>query len=206
MIDLYLVYQFIKRLSTPFEDWSTYKTGVIDKRGNILIKKEDRNSEQNKSFSKFDLLILKLKLLLSKLPYGSSKLASYIAALWLIKENYNEETNNLNEEYENIEEMFLEFYSFYITEVLNLQEDAVTVGSGAIAGLGVGDQGEPGLTRTQQKKHTKRAASTFRKPFSDTLDEAETVEDELADDSETPKSRSRYYRIKKHIKPSERLT
>ena len=70
-----------------FDAWPSFKTGVINDKGEILIKKQDRSREQRDSFGKFDLMILKLKKLLAKIPGGSTKLASYAAALWLIKEN-----------------------------------------------------------------------------------------------------------------------
>ena len=38
-VDLYIVYQFIRRLATPFKEWPAYKTGVIDERGNIKKNK-----------------------------------------------------------------------------------------------------------------------------------------------------------------------
>ena len=34
VVDLYLVYSFIRRLVTPFEKWDAFKTGVIDNKGN----------------------------------------------------------------------------------------------------------------------------------------------------------------------------
>lgn len=87
VVDLFLVYQFLRRLATPFEKWPAYESGVIDKDGNILKNKSERNTKSEKdSFGKFDLMILKLKKLLAKVPGGSSRLASYAAALWLIKE------------------------------------------------------------------------------------------------------------------------
>ena len=55
VVDLFVVYQFIKRLATPFNKWDAYKTGVIDERGNILIKpgmrdKPQLDSSQNSIF------------------------------------------------------------------------------------------------------------------------------------------------------------
>ena len=87
LVDLYVVYRILRKLTTPFDKWDAYKTGVIDASGNILKKSKDRltNVEQ-KSFNKFDLMILKLKKLLEKLPGGKTKFASYAAALLLIKE------------------------------------------------------------------------------------------------------------------------
>lgn len=82
-----MLYQFLRRLATPFEKWKAFASGVIDKDGNILIKREDRTADQKTTFSKFDLLVLKLKKLLAKIPGGSTRIASYAAALWLIKES-----------------------------------------------------------------------------------------------------------------------
>ena len=33
VVDIFLVYQFLRRLATPFEKWEAFKTGVIDKEG-----------------------------------------------------------------------------------------------------------------------------------------------------------------------------
>ena len=86
LVDLFLVYQFVRRLATSFEKWDAFKEGVIDKDGKILIKKKDRTRDQKKTFGLFDLMVLNMKKLLGKLPGGSSKIASYAAALFLIKE------------------------------------------------------------------------------------------------------------------------
>ena len=60
-VDMFVVYQFIRRLATPFKKWEGYKTGVIDDKGNILVKPKDRTPAQNRSFKVFDVMILKLK-------------------------------------------------------------------------------------------------------------------------------------------------
>lgn len=149
MIDLYLVYQFLKRLTMSFDTWPSFKTGVISDKGEILIKKQNRSREQNDSFGKFDLMILKLKKLLAKIPGGSTKLASYAAALWLIKEN-NEYAD------EALMEQQLLSYMDYIKENVDVNkkfnlifEDAIvnSVGSGKIDGIGIGAKGEPGMSK-----------------------------------------------------------
>ena len=87
IVDLFLVFNFIKRLVTPFEKWEAYKEGIIDEKGNLLIKRKDfvKNSQKS-AFGIFDQMILNLKKLLGKLPGGQTKLASYASALWLIRE------------------------------------------------------------------------------------------------------------------------
>ena len=102
LVDLYLVYRVLRQLTTPFENWDAYKTGVIDAEGNLIKKAYDRRTaEEQESFTKFDLLMLKLKKVLSVLPFGKTKLASYAAALFLIKEEKNLTEENLEERFMN---------------------------------------------------------------------------------------------------------
>ena len=70
LVDLYLVYRILRLFTTPFAEWEANKTGVIDDEGNIVVPSEKRTIAQDDSFTKFDLLILKLKRVLEKLPFG----------------------------------------------------------------------------------------------------------------------------------------
>ena len=81
LVDLYVVYRILRKLTTPFINWPAYKTGVIDASGNILKKSKDRTNTEDQSFNKFDLMILKLKKLLEKIPGGKTKFASYAACV-----------------------------------------------------------------------------------------------------------------------------
>jgi len=133
LVDLYLVYRILRLFTTPFAEWEAFKTGVIDDGGNIIVPPEKRTPAQEDSFTKFDLLISKLKRVLEKLPFGKSKLASYAAALFLLKEE-----KNIREE--TLEEQFLEYYNgqSYLTE----DAPANNVGDGKIAGT-KGDPPKP---------------------------------------------------------------
>jgi hypothetical protein len=155
IIDIYLIYQFIRRLVTPFDQMEAFKQGIIDKDGKFLKKRRDlRTSAERNALGYFDVLIINLKKLLGQFPGGRTRLATYAAALYLIREDTNKEHS---------EEMLIEGLERYMKEAEPyLVEEAPTVsaGSGQIAGIGVGPDGEPGLTKTQQKKHRKRAANT----------------------------------------------
>ena len=166
VVDLFLVFNFIKRLVTPFEKWEAYKEGIIDEKGNLLIKRKDfvKNSQKS-AFGIFDQMILNLKKLLGKLPGGQTKLASYASALWLIREQQRiEATNYLTEESveEDLEialERFLSENETLIAEAAKREideEPANAVGGGNIASLGIGPDGEPGVSKKNQKKHKKR--------------------------------------------------
>ena len=150
----------------PFEKWEAYKEGIIDEKGNLLIKRKDfvKNSQKS-AFGIFDQMILNLKKLLGKLPGGQTKLASYASALWLIREQQRiEATNYLTEESveEDLEialERFLSENETLIAEAAKREideEPANAVGGGNIAGLGIGPDGEPGVSKKNQKKHKKR--------------------------------------------------
>ncbi len=144
VIDLYLAYRFLKNLVQPFEQWEAYKTGVIDKNGAILIPKNKRTQQQINSLGYFDVIGMNLKKLLGKLPGGQSAIASYAAALLLLKE-YNK-VNEIKEETlsEDIDLDWLqaEFDACMIEaqEMFDEEGEAPTnnVGDGKIAGT-VGD-------------------------------------------------------------------
>lgn len=123
LVDLYIVYRILRKLTTPFDQWDAYKQGVIDAEGNIIMKSDDRvKQDQRDSLTMLDVLILNLKKILGKLPYGKSKLASYGAALFLIKEE-----KNLTEE--NLEEKFMDYMNNQ-----NLHEEIANVTGSGVAG------------------------------------------------------------------------
>ena len=121
VVDLFLVYQFIRRLATPFNKWEAFKLGIIDANGKVLIKRKDfSNSQQSKAWGIFDIMIANLKKLLGKVPGGSSRLASYAAALFLIKEYkaFTDEsmlTEDMSEE--DLEESLLLFNDRYVNYI-----------------------------------------------------------------------------------------
>jgi hypothetical protein len=82
-----IVYQFIKRLVQPFTEWKAFKLGVIDHDGNFLIPKDKRTPDQKASIGYFDIVVANLKKLLARLPGGSSRIATFAAALMLLRED-----------------------------------------------------------------------------------------------------------------------
>ena len=86
-IDLFMTYKFIRLLTTKWNKTEAYKTGVIDDKGKLLVKGKDQTDKQKKSYQLFDKLVFNLKRILEKVPFGKSQIASYAAALFLLKEN-----------------------------------------------------------------------------------------------------------------------
>ena len=88
--NIYFVYQFIKKLVTPFEKTDAFKLGIIDKNGKILKKRRDLEGKEKEAYTLSDTLIWNIKKLIGKVPGGKSRIASYAAALFLIKEQTGE--------------------------------------------------------------------------------------------------------------------
>lgn len=163
VVNLFLVYQFLRRLVTPFNQWEAFKEGIIDERGNIVIKAKDRHSlDQKRSFQKFDLLVLKLKKLLEKVPGGKSRLASYAAALYLIKEDWDQQ------EVSYLEEADLEDRFNSILE--SLEEDGIAnvASGGDIAGMGYGGKDDvlvPKRAKSKYIRKNKKEAEKLNRAF-----------------------------------------
>lgn len=83
--DTYYAYRFIKHLVTPWNKMKAYELGLVDENGKKL--KSPQTSEERSEYSYFHRLVFNLKRILEKLPFGKSRLASYAAALFLIKED-----------------------------------------------------------------------------------------------------------------------
>ena len=85
--NIYFVYQFIKKLVTPFNKTKAFELGIVDEDGKILKRRRDlKTSEEKDAYNLSDTLIWNVKKLIGKVPGGKSKIASYGAALYLIKE------------------------------------------------------------------------------------------------------------------------
>ena len=176
--NIYFVYSFIKRLATPFKSTKAFELGIIDENGKVLKKRSKlKTKEEKESYTLSDTLVFNLKKVLAKVPGGSTKFASFAAALFLMKEEnknaklYYDQTflekeytaflqeckYNKKEVSQLIEEVELEMYE-------ELNEDGLAAGGGNIAGIGVEHstkpgQAEPGIRKKKIKKGSKFAGS-----------------------------------------------
>lgn len=159
-VDNVTVYKFVKKLSTPFNKWRAYKHGIIDGNGNIIKDKKEFSSRNEKdSFTKLDLLALNIKKAFSKMPNGDSRLYSYAAALYLIKEHSGVFDNEMLTE-EAIDDILSNINEN--NEYFQLIEDAPTnnVSSGAIAGVKTDSYSPPGLHHHVMKRHKTKTNKT----------------------------------------------
>ena len=101
-IDLFVKYRFIRLLTTPFEKTDAYKLGVIDKDGNRMVDpKTKRASElstidEKNSYTILHKLVFNIKKLFAKVPGLRTKLGTYAAALFLLKDTFKESVDDPN--------------------------------------------------------------------------------------------------------------
>lgn len=94
VIDNLIAFRIIYMLVTPFDQTDAFKYGIIDKDGNALKKTKDlKTTEEKESYNQLTKLVFSLKRILGKLPGGKSRLASIVAAYWLIKEAHKNKTS-----------------------------------------------------------------------------------------------------------------
>ena len=105
-IDLFVTYRFIKLLVTPFKDTDAYKLGIIDENGNRAIPpkpkvgvwnktpKPLRTSEEKNAYTVLHKLVFNIKKLFSKVPGLRTKLGTYAAALFLLKDTFKESVDD----------------------------------------------------------------------------------------------------------------
>ena len=96
-IDLFVTYRFLKLLTTPFSKMDAFKYGIIDKDGN-RIKKENSDevavdlttSQLKNSYTILHKLVFNIKKIFAKIPGLRTKVGTYAAALFLLKDTFKE--------------------------------------------------------------------------------------------------------------------
>ena len=96
-VDLFVTYRFLKLLTTPFEKTDAFKLGIIDKNGHrIRLPKSTKpaveltTSELKNSYTILHKLIFNIKKLFAKVPGLRTKVGTYAAALFLLKDTFKE--------------------------------------------------------------------------------------------------------------------
>lgn len=133
VVDIFMVYQFIKRLVTPFDQTPAYRLGLIDAEGKKLRKAQ--TPEEKQALGYFDRLVFNLKRLLGVLPAGKTTLASYAAALLLLRE---EDERLITDDEYLLEEFRKVIDNIDMTTYNKLMEDAPANMTGASV-VGTGD-------------------------------------------------------------------
>jgi hypothetical protein len=104
-IDLFVTYRFIKLLVTPFDKTEAYKLGIIDEKGNRVMpppkngirqtKPEPlRTSEEKNAYTILHKLVFNIKKIFDKVPGLRTRLGTYAAALFLLKDTFKESVDD----------------------------------------------------------------------------------------------------------------
>ena len=156
IVDTILVYQFIKKLITPFDQMKAFERGLIDEKGNFLKKRKYFSPEDKQVLGLFDVMVINLKKLIAKVPGGGTKIATIAAALLLLRSDpkkLKEET--ITDELFNLEEEF----NITIRELQLIEDGSAAVNSTAgVAGLSANSIGVPRSAANRYKNNNAKAA------------------------------------------------
>jgi hypothetical protein len=102
-IDLFVTYRFIKLLVTPFDQTPAFKLGIIDKDGNRVMEKTVSRGmqptvligdEKKSAYTILHKLVFNIKKIFGKVPGLRTKLGTYAAALFLLKDTFKESVDD----------------------------------------------------------------------------------------------------------------
>ena len=102
-IDLFVTYRFIKLLVTPFDKTPAFKLGIIDKDGNRLKEKtvargmqptQLNTVEEKSAYTILHKLVFNIKKIFAKVPGLRTKVGTYAAALFLLKDTFKESVDD----------------------------------------------------------------------------------------------------------------
>ena len=96
-IDLFVTYRFIKLLTTPFNRTEAFKLGIIDKDGNRILQPnstqpavELATAQLQNAYTVLHKLVFNIKKIFEKVPGLRTKVGTYAAALFLLKDTFKE--------------------------------------------------------------------------------------------------------------------
>tara|TARA_B100001093_G_scaffold519594_1_gene609349 strand:+ start:1906 stop:2520 length:615 start_codon:yes stop_codon:yes gene_type:complete len=100
-VDLFVTYRFLKLLTMPFEKQDAYKLGIIDKNGHRIKKEKSTKpavelstTELKNSYTILHKLVFNIKKIFAKVPGLRSKVGTYAAALFLLKDTFKESVDD----------------------------------------------------------------------------------------------------------------
>ena len=96
-IDTVIVFRVLKLLTTPWKEQAAFEQGLIDEKGKRTNKKP-KSSKEKDAYTLFHRLIFNLIRIMEMIPFGKTRIASYAAALFLIKEHAGLKGTQLDKE------------------------------------------------------------------------------------------------------------
>jgi len=158
-IDLFVTYRFLKLLTTPFKKTEAFKLGIIDKKGHRILKPKSTKpavelatTQQKNAYTILHKLVFNIKKLFNKVPGLRTKVGTYAAALFLLKDTFKEHVeepdffeselikylkenniefdNSISEEVIGFGEVLPKGNYVLVNDILNKQEEALSAKKG----------------------------------------------------------------------------
>tara|TARA_B100001175_G_scaffold296196_1_gene284926 strand:- start:71 stop:685 length:615 start_codon:yes stop_codon:yes gene_type:complete len=158
-IDLFVTYRFLKLLTTPFKKTEAFKLGIIDDNGHRILKPKSTEPEvklnttqQKNAYTILHKLVFNIKKLFNKVPGLRTKVGTYAAALFLLKDTFKEHVeepdffeselikylkenniefdNSISEEVIGFGEVLPKGNYVLVNDILNKQEEALSAKKG----------------------------------------------------------------------------
>jgi hypothetical protein len=163
IVDNLIAYRILKMLVTNFTDTEAFKLGIIDAKGKNLRKVNTLQTSQEKdAYTYLNRLVFNMKKIINKIPGGENRTKSLIAALWLVKEQYesgDRSTAMMQEKFDNLLKMMENRVSLVEEEIIVkrfLEEDGIANVTGAAVSTN-----EPKIGPKDIKKYKAGQASTI---------------------------------------------
>ena len=160
-IDLFVTYRFLKLLTTDFKKTDAYKLGIIDDKGHRIMKTgvdklkpkvEVVTTQQKNAYTILHKLVFNIKKLFNKVPGLRTKVGTYAAALFLLKDTFKESVqdpdmfekefvkflkenniefdNTISEEVVGFGEILPKGNYVLVNDILNKEDEAITATAG----------------------------------------------------------------------------
>ena len=157
-IALFVTYRFIKLLVTPFNKTDAFELGIIDEDGNRQLEPGTnkpttlRTIDEKNAYTILHKLVFNIKKIFAKVPGLRTKLGTYAAALFLLKDTFKESVDDpdvfekefmkylkengieiddsINEEIIGFGEVLPKGEYTLVNDILNKEEEALTAKAG----------------------------------------------------------------------------
>ena len=160
IVDNVVALKIVRMLVTNFSDTEAFKLGIIDAHGNTLRPTNTlKTTQERNAFTYLDRLVFNIKKIINRLPGGENRMKSLIAALWLVKECYengNQSSALMQEKFDNMLKMLDNRVSLVEEEIIVkkfLEEDGMAVGGAPTNNTSGAAVAEPKIQPKNVKKY-----------------------------------------------------
>ena len=146
-IDLFVSYRFLKLLTTPFKKTEAFKLGIVDDKGHRIRKKDSdavavelNTTQQKNAYTILHKLVFNIKKLFNKVPGLRTKVGTYAAALFLLKDTFKEVKylkenniefdNSISEEVIGFGEILPKGNYVLVNDILNKEDEVISARKG----------------------------------------------------------------------------